>query len=129
MWRSPRVMALVGGCGSVFHATAFEWDTDGNPFDQDIYGQNIKVLFHSKIRDEMKFYSVDALVKQFELAKIDEAKGAGGVQLVDVALPPEKGNKPSVVVTALLAGVAGVSMAIFFFFVRHSRVSGKVSGE
>lgn len=24
---------------SVFHATAFEWDTDGNPFDQDIYGR------------------------------------------------------------------------------------------
>lgn len=24
---------------SVFHATAFEWDTEGNPFDQDIYGR------------------------------------------------------------------------------------------
>lgn len=24
---------------SVFHAAAFEWDTEGNPFDQDIYGR------------------------------------------------------------------------------------------
>lgn len=24
---------------SVFHAIAFKWDTEGNPFDQDIYGR------------------------------------------------------------------------------------------
>lgn len=35
---------------SVFHATAFELDTNGNPFDQDIYG-------HEELRSPKLFYS------------------------------------------------------------------------
>ena len=36
-------------------------------FDQDIYGQNVCIAFHDKIRDEQKFESFDALKNQIQL--------------------------------------------------------------
>lgn len=38
-------------------------------FDEDIYGENIKVEFIEKIRNEIKFESVNDLIKQIELDK------------------------------------------------------------
>lgn len=40
-------------------------------FDQDIYGKEIKVFFHKRIRDEIKFHSKDKLIEQL---KIDALK-------------------------------------------------------
>ena len=39
-------------------------------FNDDIYDKNIKVRFVSKIRDEYKFDSLDALKKQIEIDEI-----------------------------------------------------------
>ena len=36
-------------------------------FDKEIYGENLKVLFYKKIRDEKKFSSKDELIKQIKL--------------------------------------------------------------
>jgi riboflavin kinase/FMN adenylyltransferase len=33
-------------------------------FDRDIYGQQVKLEFVSRLRDELKFSSVDALIEQ-----------------------------------------------------------------
>ena len=35
-------------------------------FDRDIYGQNLKLEFVSRIRDELKFDSVDALIQKIQ---------------------------------------------------------------
>jgi len=35
-------------------------------FNEDIYGKNIKVIFHKKIRDEKKFDSVEELKEQLK---------------------------------------------------------------
>jgi len=43
-------------------------------FDQDIYGQSIRVSFLKRLRDEQKFSSVDALKKQLELDEITSRK-------------------------------------------------------
>ncbi|MFM7769570.1 MAG: riboflavin kinase, partial [Bacteroidota bacterium] len=36
-------------------------------FDQEIYGTEIEIIFKKKIRDEMKFSSIDALKEQLHL--------------------------------------------------------------
>jgi riboflavin kinase/FMN adenylyltransferase len=36
-------------------------------FDLDIYGSDIEVIFHSKIRDEIKFDGIKELLKQISL--------------------------------------------------------------
>ena len=59
----------------------------------------------------------ELLSKQFEIAKIDEAKDAATIQVVDKALPPEKKSKPKraliVLLTTMMAFFVGILLAFF----------------
>jgi uncharacterized protein involved in exopolysaccharide biosynthesis len=71
-----------------------------------------------KVR-EMKFleFTVELLTKQYEIAKIDEAKDAVIIQVVDKAMPPDYKSKPKraliVVLTVLVFGIFAVLWAFF----------------
>lgn len=54
--------------------------------------------------------------KQFELAKIDEAKEGNQVQVLDVALVPERKSKPNRMILVLIATVLGTGLAIGWAF-------------
>lgn len=71
----------------------------------------------SRYRD-VKYYETlfELFAKQFELAKVDEARDGPLIQVVDEALPPERKSKPmkgQIAVSAAL--VVGVSLLIFVF--------------
>lgn len=59
----------------------------------------------------------EIMAKQFELAKVDEAKESQGVQQLDVAVPPDKKSKPKraiiVVLAVLASGFFAVLLALF----------------
>ena len=58
----------------------------------------------------------EQLSKQYELAKIDESKDGGVIQVVDVAIPPERNsNMSKVLITVLSTLVAGFVLLIFVF--------------
>jgi len=61
-----------------------------------------------KLRDE-KYYEtiVELIAKQFEMAKLDEARQGAIVQVADVALPPDKKSFPKRAITIALALVLG----------------------
>jgi uncharacterized protein involved in exopolysaccharide biosynthesis len=67
---------------------------------------------------EVKFleFSAELLTKQYEIARIDEAKDAVLIQLVDKAVPPDYRSKPSraliVLFSVLAAFVVGIAFAI-----------------
>ena len=69
-----------------------------------------------RLRD-VRYYEFlyELLAKQYELAKIDEAKDATIIQVMDKAIEPERRSKPkrSVIVTlaSLVAGVLGILTA------------------
>src|SRR6266571_5206948 len=69
-----------------------------------------------RLRD-VKYYEFlyELLAKQYELAKIDEAKDATIIQVLDKAIEPERRSRPkrSVIVTlaSLVAGVLGILTA------------------
>jgi len=69
-----------------------------------------------RLRD-VKYYEFlyEMLAKQFELAKIDEAKNSTVVQVMDVAIEPDRKSKPRrgliVIVTALVIGFLTVIWA------------------
>lgn len=71
-----------------------------------------------KLRD-VKYQETlfELLSKQFEMAKIDEAKDSAIIQVVDKALPPDKKSKPKraviVVLTTLLAFFIGILIAFY----------------
>lgn len=71
----------------------------------------------------------ELLAKQFEVAKIDEAKEAAVVQVVDEAVPPDRKSRPRrsviVVVFTLLAGIA----AVLFAFVREALLRATENAE
>jgi len=69
-----------------------------------------------RLRDVRYYESVfELLAKQYEIAKIDEARDASVVQVLDPAVEPEKKSGPHrsriVIVTALLALLAALSWA------------------
>ena len=67
-----------------------------------------------KLRD-VKYYETifDILARQFEMAKLDEAKEGAVIQLVDSAVPPDKRSFPKRGYMVLGATVAGFLAGIF----------------
>ncbi|MCX7961965.1 MAG: Wzz/FepE/Etk N-terminal domain-containing protein [Burkholderiales bacterium] len=73
--------------------------------------ENIRLLRDVKYLEAM----VELLTKQFEAAKIDEAKDAAIIQVVDSAIPPDFKSRPKraliVLVSVLVAGLVAVLLA------------------
>lgn len=71
-----------------------------------------------KLRD-LKFNETlyELLLKQYELAKLDEARDAAVIQVIDRALPPEKQEKPKiknmVVIAAFVSFIGSIVIAFF----------------
>jgi tyrosine-protein kinase Etk/Wzc len=71
-----------------------------------------------KLRD-VKYYETifDILARQFEIAKLDEAKQGALIQVVDSAVPPDKKSFPRVGLFLLGGSVAGFFVGICFVLV------------
>ena len=74
-----------------------------------------------KVR-EVKYHQTlfDLLSKQFEAARIDEAKSAPIIQIVDPAVPPDKKSGPPRMLLTLGFGVIGFCLACFWVFCRQA---------
>ncbi|MBU1223581.1 MAG: lipopolysaccharide biosynthesis protein [Gammaproteobacteria bacterium] len=71
----------------------------------------------------------EQLAKQFEMAKIDESSDGAVIQVVDVAVPPErKSNTPKSKI-AILATLAAGFVLMLFVFVRHALKNTSQSPE
>lgn len=75
---------------------------------------------------EVKYHEAvfEIMAKQFELAKVDEAKDSGSVQQLDVASAPERKSKPKrallVVFSVLIAGIFAILIAVVRSALRRS---------
>lgn len=61
----------------------------------------------------------EILVKQFEMAKLDEAKDAPLIQVLDKATVPEKKSKPKRSLIVVLATLAAFFIAVIWVFIRE----------
>ena len=75
-----------------------------------------------KFRD-VKYYETifELLAKQFEAAKIDEAKEAAIIQVVDKAIAPDRKSKPKRLVIVMLVTLISGFVAVLWAFVREAR--------
>ena len=79
-----------------------------------------------KYRD-VKYYETlfELLAKQYEMARIDEARDATLIQVLDRAMTPERKSRPKrtliVLMTALIIGM----LAVLFAFVRQATEKAK----
>jgi tyrosine-protein kinase Etk/Wzc len=75
----------------------------------------------TRYRDFKYYETLYALfAKQYELAKIDEAREGAVIQVVDAALPPERKSKPKKAQIAVLTTLASGMLLLLFIFVRQS---------
>jgi uncharacterized protein involved in exopolysaccharide biosynthesis len=69
---------------------------------------------------EMKYHDMlfEVLSKQYEAAKIDEAKEAPVIQVVDPAIPPDRKSGPPraliTILTTVLSAIAGAVLVLAF---------------
>lgn len=62
----------------------------------------------------------EMFAKQFELAKLDEARDGALIQVVDVAQPPERKSKPKKAMIAVLTTLATGFAVLLFVFIRSA---------
>ena len=86
----------------------------------------VGVEYVRRVRD-VKYYETifELLAKQFELAKIDEAKDAPLIQLLDKAIPAEHKSKPSRALISLGAAAFGLVLALVLAFLHAAYQSSR----
>jgi uncharacterized protein involved in exopolysaccharide biosynthesis len=69
----------------------------------------------------------ELLVKQYELAKLDEARDAVVIQVIDRAVPPERKSRPQMAQIVLSATVIMLFLSVFIVLLleRPWKKSGK----
>jgi tyrosine-protein kinase Etk/Wzc len=74
-----------------------------------------------KFRD-MKYHETvfELLARQFELARMDEAKDTSFIQLLDRAMPPDKKSAPRRGLIALLIGFLAGTLTVAFVLIQHA---------
>ena len=71
---------------------------------------------------DVKYYETlfELFSKQFELAKVDEAREGNVIQVVDLASTPERKSKPKKALIAVLSSLATGMLLLLFVFVRSA---------
>lgn len=74
-----------------------------------------------KLRD-VKYYETlyELLAKQYELARVDEAKNASIIQVLDTAVPPDRKSKPKRALMVILTALAVGFMAVLWAFIKEA---------
>ncbi|MFN5699794.1 MAG: GNVR domain-containing protein, partial [Betaproteobacteria bacterium] len=62
----------------------------------------------------------DLFTRQYELARVDEAREGAVIQVVDKALPPERKSKPTKALIAVVATLAAGFALLLFVFIRQA---------
>jgi len=75
----------------------------------------------SRYRD-FKYHETlfELFAKQYELAKVDEAREGAVIQVLDVAQPPERKSKPKKALIAIIATLAAGFALLLFVFIRQA---------
>lgn len=79
------------------------------------------VEYIRSVRD-VKYYETifEILARQFELAKLDEAKEGALIQVVDPAIVPDYKSFPKRGLITIIAAIAGLFVGVFVAFLRES---------
>ena len=91
---------------------------------------NTSLQYLDALRD-LKYQEAiwEILAKQFEVAKLDEAKDFPLVQVLDKAIPPEKKSKPKRSLIVILAVLVAFFLAVIWAFISEAIQRAKEQPE
>lgn len=80
---------------------------------------------------DYKYYETlyELFAKQYEIAKVDEAREGNVIQVMDVAVPPERKSKPKRAQIALLATLGAGMVLLLLVLARHALFSARQRPE
>jgi uncharacterized protein involved in exopolysaccharide biosynthesis len=80
---------------------------------------------------EFKYHETlfELFAKQFELAKVDEAREGAVIQVLDAAQAPDRKSHPKTAMIAIIATVASGFALLLFVFVRQSLANAGQDSE
>ena len=80
---------------------------------------------------EFKFHETlfELFSKQYEIAKVDEAREGAVIQILDVAQPPDRKSKPKKALIAIIAALASGSAILLFVFIRQALHNSSQNSE
>lgn len=83
---------------------------------------NGKGIDNLRLLRDMKYYETiyELLAKQYELAKIDEAKESAVIQVMDKAIEPDRKSKPKRSLIVLLSALVAGLLAVLWAFVSEA---------
>jgi tyrosine-protein kinase Etk/Wzc len=89
--------------------------------EKDSNGANSSGDYVAKYR-EYKYYEVlfELMAKQYEIARVDESREGAAIQVVDVALVPERKSKPRRFLAGAITALVAEILLMFFVFARQS---------
>lgn len=83
-----------------------------------------------KFRDVKYFETIfEVFAKQYELAKVDEAREASIIQVLDRAVEPDRKSKPRRAVIVIVTGLVASIVAIILAFVREKQEKARNDPE
>jgi tyrosine-protein kinase Etk/Wzc len=71
----------------------------------------------------------ELMAKQYEMAKVDEARDSTVVQIVDIAVPPERKSGPKRGIIAIVVTAASLLLTLVFVFIRDWLRREKLGGH
>lgn len=85
---------------------------------------NVQGAESLRLLREVKYHEVifDLLARQYELAKVDEAKDSTVIQVLDKAIEPDRRSKPKRTLIVLLSALSALFAGILWAFVREAMV-------
>ena len=125
--KNPEYVRIQGEIAGLEHQLDGKENT-GNAADKKVSGSSLEYL--EKFRD-VKFEQavMELLYKQFEAAKIDEAKDYPLIQVLDKATPPERKSKPKRALIVILSTLAAFFLSVFYAFLREALEKAKSDPE
>lgn len=86
----------------------------------------VGVEYVRRLRD-VKYYETlfEMLAKQYELARVDEARDSSVIQVLDKAVPAERRTKPKRALITLIGLVTGAMLGILLAFARESYIQSR----
>jgi capsule polysaccharide export protein KpsE/RkpR len=104
----------------------------GGGLDIPVGGLPAAAVDYARAMREVKFQEtmLASMLRQYEVAKLDEAKDAPALQQIDVAQPPDRKSKPTrsvIVLATTLLALLGSSMWVIWR--RYNRVAGEQNPE
>jgi tyrosine-protein kinase Etk/Wzc len=105
--------------------------TEGSNLDKRANGNvsNAQGFANLNLLRDLKYYETiyELLARQYEMAKLDEAKDSAIIQVMDAAIPPDRKSKPKRAQIVLLATLAAGFVAVLLAFVIEAL--GKASSD